>query len=159
VEVDLVVDDIADDGFVRAIIADVARRLQEEAAFAPLHGELREQRHDLEHLPWLEQQLRVIGGIAHRRHDRQLPIARAGIDDDVHDLAQLRQRARVDGGVDGRGQAMGPDAAQRRQRELERSGHAPNPVMGRADAIDRDADTTEPRGGSARDALLGQVAV
>ena len=84
--------------FMRAVIADVARRLQEQAAFAPLHGKLREQRHDLEHLPGLEQQLRMIGGIAHRRHDRELPITRTGIDDDVHELAQLRQRARVDRG-------------------------------------------------------------
>src|ERR1044072_6236073 len=83
VEVDLVVDDIPDDGFIRAIIADGARRLQEETAFTPFHGELREQRHDLEHLPRLEQQVRMIGGIAPRRHDRPLPIACAGIFDDV----------------------------------------------------------------------------
>src|SRR3954454_17388521 len=53
---------------------------------------------------------------------------------------------------------MGTDAAQRRQGELVRTGHAPNPVMGRTDAVDRNADTAEPRGGGTRDALFAEVA-
>src|SRR4051812_20508473 len=53
---------------------------------------------------------------------------------------------------------MGTDTAQRRQRELVRSGHAANPVMGRTDAVDRNADTAQPRGGGTRDALFAQVA-
>src|SRR4051812_4620899 len=52
---------------------------------------------------------------------------------------------------------MGTDAAQRRQREFVGAGHAPNPVMGRTDAVDRNADTAEPRGGGTRDALFAEV--
>src|SRR6185295_7599711 len=53
---------------------------------------------------------------------------------------------------------MSPDAAQRGQREFIGSGHAANPVMGRADAVDRNTDAAESRGGGTRDALLAQIA-
>ena len=52
---------------------------------------------------------------------------------------------------------MRPDAAQRRQGELLRSGYAPHPVMGRADAVNRNADARESGGSGTRNALFADV--
>ena len=91
---------------VRAEVADVVAGLHEEAAVDALLVEFGEQGHQFEQLVGLQKEFRVVCGPAHRHGELNLPVPGAGLDEEVHQLAELRDDQRRDLRVDARSQAV-----------------------------------------------------
>lgn len=77
-------------------ITDVIAGDDAQSSRAARVVELGQGGHQLEDLVRLEQELGVLDGIAHRDRELKLPPDRAGLDNSIHDLRELRHRQHVD---------------------------------------------------------------
>jgi hypothetical protein len=93
---------------VPAEIPDAVAGQQTKADIAAFVIETCEAIDDLDHLVGLQKHRAVVDRVSHRDGQLHLPVFGAGRDDFVEYLRQLRQRQRVDLGVDAR---LDPDIA------------------------------------------------
>src|SRR6185369_12881765 len=112
--------------------------LEQKSSVCTFLEQLGEQRHQFQQFVWLKQELRIVGGAAHRDRELDLPVFCAGVDKKVHQLAKLRNDERSDLGVDTRSDAALVDCIERPECSIKRALHSPHPIVDISQTIDRD---------------------
>jgi hypothetical protein len=105
--------------------------------------QIRQQRHQRRQLVRLQQDIVVVDGVAHRDRKLDLPIFRAGLDDDVHQFAKFRHDRRRNLRVHAGDQADAPAIVEHAQRFHVGAGDAAQAIMQRLQAIDRNAEAQQ----------------
>ena len=95
----------------------------------------------------------MIDGVAHGDGELDLPEFGAGVDDDVHHLGKLGHDRRGDLRVDAGDQTDALAIVQNPQRFAVGAGNAAQAIVQRLQAVDRNAETEQARGGSRLDHL------
>src|ERR1035438_6246534 len=143
--------------FVGSEVPNVVANYHQQPPFDTLGVKAGEQRHKLDELIGLQQQMIIVRGISHGDGKLDLPMSGAGLDYSVHQLRQVWHCLRTDLRVDADPQPGSLGAPQSIQRTGEGAGHAADAVMQRFHAIQRDSDSLQSRVHSSRETLGSEV--
>ena len=110
-------------------VADVVAGHHQHPVAAALVVELREQRHQLEQLVGLEQQVGVVDRVAHRHRELELPVRRSDLDHVLEDPRQVADRLGPDLRVYAGIQAQLARATECEEAVVERPGHPAHSVV------------------------------